>query len=94
MRDHRRVVQDAFMQLIEKKSLVRVALVLAPSVVFTVIGCGGSSSNKPNEVVPVDKAAEQTKEKMIQDAYKNKKPIKTEAQSKADMIKNFQKSSN
>jgi len=80
------------MKSYSSSTLLRNVLVLVPSVVFTVLGCGGSSSKAPNEMVPVDNAAVQSKEKMIQDAYKNQKPAKTEAQSKADMIKSFQKS--
>ena len=80
------------MKLFHSNTLLRNALVLVPSVALTVLGCGGSSSTAPNEVVPVDNAAVQSKEKMIQDAYKNQKPAKTEAQSKADLIKGFQKS--
>lgn len=82
------------MKLFKSNAVVRNALILVPSVALTVIGCGGSASKAPNEVVPVDKAAEQSKEKMIQDAYKNQKPAKTEAQTKADLIKGFQKKAN
>jgi hypothetical protein len=39
----------------------------------------------------VDKAAEQAKQKMVQEAYKNQKPARTEAQSKSDMIRASQK---
>lgn len=80
------------MKFFSSSAILRNALILVPSVALTVLGCGGSASKAPNEVVPVDKAAVQSKEKMIQDAYKNQKPAKTEAQSKADLIKGFQKS--
>jgi predicted small lipoprotein YifL len=70
--------------------LVRAVLVFAPAIVLSVSGCG-ESGPVPNTAIVVDKAAEQAKQKMVQEAYKNQKPARTEAQSKSDMIKASQK---
>ena len=66
--------------------LVRVLLVFAPAIFLSASGCGASGP-APNTAIVVDKAAEQAKQKLIQEAYKNQKPARTEAQSKSDMIK-------
>ncbi|MEI7922258.1 MAG: hypothetical protein WCJ40_10145 [Planctomycetota bacterium] len=81
------------MKSFSSESLLKAVLVMVPTIFFSVVGCGGSGQ-KPNELIQVDKNAEQAKEQMIKDAYKNQKPARTEAQSKADMIRANQKSSN
>lgn len=67
------------------RSLVRTAFLVAPFLGFVVFGCGGG--NEPTETVEVDKAEVQSKEKMIEDAYKNQaKPKKSSEPTKSNPL--------
>lgn len=74
------------MKSVVARNMIRFAFLTAPFLGLMALGCGGSN-DAPNEKVEVNQAEVQSKEKMIEEAYKNQvKSKKSSAPTKSDPL--------